>query len=705
MPTIAQYNQDLLSELTERSNTAATSLREEAFERLCSTLEAEGELETSERIEWHGTFRGLSLRIDGHSGDPRETDGTLCLIAFEIDERPQPSVMRSDEVIKLFSQLRNFAIASTYPEFLETLPSNTQIRGTTEMLSSAWPTVTALKLILVTNRLFPTKLDAQRIKGDGFKSVPVTYSLWDLQRIHRVETTGTREPIEVNFDRDFDGALPALAASDQDAPLISFIAIIRGDQLAKMYDIWGARLLEANIRAFIRASRKSVNEGIRETISKTPNMFFNYNNGLSVTVDSLELRTTENGIMIHSACNFQIVNGGQTTASLHAALRHAEQNLKAVRVQLKLTVVPPEQSDLIVPNISKYANSQNKLNPADFFSNHPFHLRVESYSRRVNAPPKDGQSLQTKWFYERARGQYMVERSKLKTADLKRFDIEYPKTQLFTKTDLAKLELSFNQKPDVVSKGAQKAFVAFSSEIGSGWTANAAAHDELWYQRLIGKLIIFRTLEANVPKQPWYLGAYRANIVTYGIAKFVQYADQVGKSLDLDRVWLEQSVDKTLLASLLIACEAAAQVIGMPPTGLSNVTEWCKKQACWSSLMGLTPSYAAETEGCLVDPGKTRTHTRLAQREDALLSGINAQKMVAELGPAFWARLRTWATTSSGFSAKDVGILLACSQQGRRFPSERQCITCISILHRARDAGYLDDEETPRIRLSPPRLH
>jgi hypothetical protein len=411
------------------------------------------------------------------------------------------------------------------------------------------------------------------------------------------------------------------------------------------------------------------------------------------------------GVRILSARNLQIVNGGQTTASLHSALRHSPDTLDEVHVQIKVTVVPPERSEEVVPNISKFANSQNKVSAADFFSNHPFHLRIEGYSRRVLAPPAPGGNRQSRWFYERARGQYLVERTKLGTVDRRRFDTEHPKSQFFLKTDLAKVELSFRQKPDVVSKGAQKNFAAFAAEIGVAWSKSETRYDETWFKRLVAKLIIFRALEKAIPRQEWYPGGYRANIVTYGISKLVHDAEKMDKVLDLDRVWVNQSVPEGMLRAFLIACEVAADVITAPQSGVRNVTEWAKKQACWGSIMRSEAAYGEELADYLIDPDEARAVQRDGRREEAIVSGIEAQTRVIELGGAFWGRLRQWAAPNRAFSMKDDGILKACGQLERRLPSERQCVIAVGILDRAREEGYVDDEETPRIRISGSRSH
>ncbi|MDP2738621.1 MAG: AIPR family protein [Pseudorhodobacter sp.] len=697
MDYLLEFNRDLLEELRHESATTFLPIDDLAFDRLCATLEAEADIEASDRCAYRGLASGKTLRIDGHGGDPRETDGVLSVIACEVFDSDQPPTLNASDAKKLFGHLVNFVAAARRREFRDDLHIESPAFGVATMIAEAWPAVTKIKLILVTNGVYSARTDA--VLAGKIGEIPVTYNIWDLSRFHRVETTGSKEKIVVKFAEEFGGALPALSASGPEAGFPSYLAVIRGSQLADIYDKWGARLLESNIRSFIQARRKSVNEGIRDTIKGKPEMFFSYNNGLSATADSVETEADGAGVRILVARNLQIVNGGQTTASLHAALKHSPENLTRVHVQIKLTVVPPESSEQVVPYISKYANSQNKVSAADFFSNHPFHMRMEEYSRRVYAPPAPGGSRQTRWFYERARGQYQVERAKLGAADRKRFDTEHPKAQLFAKTDLAKVELSFRMKPDTVSKGAQKNFAAFAVDIGEAWTASDKKYDETWFKRLVAKVIIFRALEKAIPRQEWYPGGYRANIVTYGIAKLVHDAEEREKVLDLDRIWNEQSIPEGMMGCLLTACEAAADVITELDSGIRNITEWAKKQACWASAARHDVDYGDALDEYLIDPEDAKAAARDGRREEAMISGIEAQARVIELGAAFWGRLRDWAAPNRSFSLKDDGILKACSQQDRRLPSEKQCIIAMDILGRARDESYVDDEETPRIRI------
>ena len=231
-------------------------------------------------------------------------------------------------------------------------------------------------------------------------------------------------------------------------------------------------------------------------------MFFAYNNGITATAEEVEI-DDDGGrrCLLRRLKNFQIVNGGQTTASIHAA-RRAKVDVSRTFVQVKLSVVDHELANSIVPRISEFANSQNRVNAADFFANHPFHRRMEAFSRRIYAPSPDGTFRESKWFYERARGQYADARARLTQAQRRKFDLEHPRSQLFTKTDLAKFVNVWEQRPHEVSLGAQKNFAIFARKIGRAWKRNPNDLNEAWYREAVAKAIVFKATERLVSDQP-----------------------------------------------------------------------------------------------------------------------------------------------------------------------------------------------------------
>ena len=235
--------------------------------------------------------------------------------------------------------------------------------------------------------------------------------------------------------------------------------------------------------------------------------------------------------MITNFVGLQIINGGQTTASLASTRIKDNASLKNIFVQMKLTVVK-ENDPEFVRYIAKYANSQNKVTSADLNSNHPFYTRIEEFSRKIFAPALNGNPYQELWFFERARGQYEQPMIKM-TTKKQREDYQKirPKDKKFTKTDLAKYENSTNMQPYFVSWGADVNSTRFQEQLEKAWEKDNSIYNEYWYRELIGKAIVFKSLEKIISEQPWYIEnrAYRPQLVTYTFAKFVYEAKQLNK--------------------------------------------------------------------------------------------------------------------------------------------------------------------------------
>lgn len=353
--------------------------------------------------------------------------------------------------------------------------------------------------------------------------------------------------------------------------------------LGDLYGKYGDRLLEQNVRCFLQA-RGKINKGMRSTILTDPEMFFAYNNGITATAREVITEPKADGIYIREIKDLQIVNGGQTTASLFHTRRKDKASLEKIFVQMKLSVVDSEKSEEVIPRISEYANTQNKVNTADFFSNHPFHIRMEEFSRRLWAPPQQGALRESKWFYERARGQYSDAQAKTSKTEKKKFLAEFPPSQMFAKTDLAKFENVWDDKPTYVNLGAQKNFAQYAKRIGQEWTKNPDHFNELYYKRAIARAILFRRTERIVSMQSWFNGGYRANIVAYALALLSRLCADMNKSFDFMKVWETQDITNVMRDAIEISAKVAFDSIMSPTAGISNISEWCKKEACWDRL-------------------------------------------------------------------------------------------------------------------------
>ena len=678
---ITEFHEELFQEIHSLADAEGRFAEDAFFDVLTASLIDAGEIETADRAH-HVSPRGI--RVDGYGGDPVNSDAVLSLIITDFSQSHDVATLTATNMDATFKRLSNFLDRSLDEGYRNSLEESAPAFGLADLIAARWPSISRVRLFLVTNRMLSSRVDGR--EAGQLQGVPITYSVWDLGRLHRFVTSGNeREDYMVNLD-EFGGPLLVLPAHLHQADYESYLAVFPGRQLARIYDRWGARLLEQNVRVFLQA-RGNVNRGLRNTIANYPEMFFAYNNGITATAESIETVASPNGLLLTGMRNFQIVNGGQTTASIHAALRNREVDLDRVFVQMKLSIVNSDRALEIVPKISEYANTQNRVSAADFFSNHPFHIRMEGFSRRLYAPSRDGTFRQSKWFYERARGQYQDGRGRLTQAERRRFDLEYPKPQMFTKTDLAKFLNVWRDQPDVVSRGAQKNFADFASFIGGEWNKHSNDFNEVYYREAIAKAIVFRSVERLVTEQPWYQGGYRANVVAYAIAKLAHDVAQRGESINFERTWRAQGISPGLREALVVSAKAVHDVIVDPPDRMRNVTEWAKQQACWSRVMGLHVAWPEALEAELVSGAERDEVKRTAVKEQKMLNGIEAQTVVFQAGSALWSDVKVWGMSKGLLSPDDQGILDVAISIPAKVPSEKQSLRTIEILQRLREEG------------------
>jgi AIPR protein len=507
----------------------------------------------------------------------------------------------------------------------------------------------------------------------------VSYHIWDLERLLKLARSGVHpEPLNIDIRALGSYEVPCIEAPASGGDYRAYLAIFPGQLLADLYLLYGPRLLELNVRSYLQA-RGKINAGIRRTILEEPEHFLAYNNGISVTAAAVTLESGPNGTSLLKAIDdIQIVNGGQTTASIATAKRKDNADLSNLWVAAKLTVVPSHLIDEFVPFISRYANSQNKVNEADFAANDPFHVSVEKMSRSVWAPAPEGTQRMTKWFYERARGQYADALARQDTLPRKnQFKLEYPPAQKFTKTDLAKFENSWEQYPHLVSRGAEKNFREFAITRGR----SRAPIDEADFQDIVARAILFRSTEKIVSGLG--LAGYRANVVAYSVAYL---AHQTESRVDLEAIWRAQSLSEPIVRALKAIAPTVYAAITQPPGG-GNVGEWCKQEKCWERVRRLGLHLPDITRVLIpVDrPPRAGSGTGHMSAEDAaLIDRIKAVDGVVWLGISHWARETNHLASWQRSMAFSLGRLA----QQHRAPSVKQAAQGSLILDEVERLGF-----------------
>ncbi len=668
-----------------------------AFFRLYSKLAAENGdcidlTYTPARNEGRGAYQVDGFALERERGD-------LFLAISDFRSGRELETLNAAQIDTLFGRVRRFCELAVQPAFINA------VEETSPSFQAAWPIydgqrqIKRVHLVAFSNARLSTRRKPE-MAGEVL-GVPLVCSVLDFARYAGIlSAKGGVEPIEIDVT-DINGTpLPCLPAHSIDGEHTSYLVAVPGTFLAEIYGLYGAKLLEQNVRTFLQA-RTKVNAGIIKTLETAPEMFFAYNNGLTATAAGITTAALPGGgLGIASIENLQIVNGGQTTASILYASdsqrKDRRADLSRVFVQMKLSVVNPDRLDEVVPLISRYANTQNKISEADFFSSHPVHLVLERISRSQSAPPKAGSLSGTKWFYERARGQYHDRLAYGTAAERKRFELEFPREQFIDKTDLAKFEVTFECRPHIVSRGAQKCFLEYAEKVGKAWEMSEARFNEHWFRAVVAKAIVFRGVDKLVGRSGWYQQdrGYKAQIVTYAIAWLVHHLQARGQEISLDVIWQRQELPAEIADALAQIAPKVADTIKNTPPAMKNVGEYCKQQACWAAVAASEYVFDARLDGLLIDHEEAEQARKAAAAVQRMDQDIDFDHvlaaMLADTQPYLsFARSRRLLTPKS-----DAALKRLTRGDIRLPPSERNALKY--MIQKMAQAGFELPQAAPR---------
>jgi hypothetical protein len=676
MSDLSAFATDFQQEVISRSETIGQeTFLDDSFTQLClEHLMEAGEVDDASVCLHRSTglqVSGFAVSEDGESLD--------LIVTVHTNEVPPRTVPKAD-MIDALRRLTKFFEQCTKGYFKQ-IEEATPAFDLAQLINHGWQTYTRVRFLLLTDGICKSEPPSAKV----IAGLRASYDIWDSERFYRNWSSG-REREEIIIDiADLAGApVPCLVLENSLGGYTTLLSIFPGTLIGELYGRFGPRLLERNVRSFLQV-KGAVNKGIRDTIRKEPSMFLAYNNGLSCTAAEVALTTSESGgRAIQSIRDLQIVNGGQTTASIYHASIKDKADVTNIGVQVKLTILTDSnRMDNIVPLISKYANSQNKVQVADLMANDTYHRRIQELSRTVWAPAIDGTLRQTRWYYERARGQYRDDIAMERTAAQKKsFETMNPKQQMFTKTELAKYVLTFDMRPHIVSKGAQYAFSAFTVGLDSHIKSEGLV-DQAYFQRLVAKAIIFKETERLL--QDLKFPGYRANIVTYSLAKLMF----VGRGrIDLDLIWIEQKISQELELAIQKIARSCYDYIVTNANG-GNVTQYCKKEDCW---LGFRDSYVSLPDHIVTSFAKPNpasgsdeipTNDRVRELDPSVLA-------VVTVGSQGWLRLVTFSNELRLFSPKQVDLIttLSLTISEGRYPPKRTADIALSILKMAESHGF-----------------
>lgn len=670
--TIEQFAENLqqdvlaLAESEEDGQMLADSFTQTVFDMLSEAGECEDPL-----VCYH---RATGMEVSGYSVD--DDEGRLDLYLSIHTNKTPPETVTRQRVETGFKRLRSFFDWCSRGSYVE-LEESSPVFDMASRIYQVSGGLTHLRLIVITDG----KTTVEMLPQNTVNDISVTMALWDIVRLHRLDTSGReRTTISVDFLERYGKPIPCLQAESRRQGYRAFLALLPGAVLRDIYADFGPRLLERNVRSFLQAKGK-VNRGIRDTISNEPERFLAYNNGITITGETVHLMGEGENVAISRIDGLQIVNGGQTTASLLATNR-GKADLSEVYVATKLIEIETGGQDELARKVSRYANTQNRISEADFSANDPFHVRLEEFSRTTWAPAVGGTQRQTKWFYERARGQYQDARASQVTPARRRiFSEENPSSQRFDKTELAKFENTWDQLPYIVSKGNQKNFSAFMIKLSE---RDQFIVDKAYYERLISKAILFRVANRIVHRQDF--GGYWAQIVTYSIALIAHITSQ---TVSLEKIWREQTLTPAMQETIAQLSHEVYRIMMNPPNAL-NITEWCKNEKCWEAVRGGASREAvnlihAELLGA--EAVKQEAKGRISEYSAVHIQNL---KRIVTLSSEGWHMLMEWGAETNALDPSQRQLALSVSRAIRlgKTISPNDAERAAAIIDRADELGF-----------------
>lgn len=638
------------------------------------------------------------------------TDNSINLLTVDYDPS-HISTITNDKRDDMYGKMVSFIANVKKGYFQENnLESDPIYSFVTEIIRKL-PTTDNLNLFILSSNVKSNNLKELPLQtvDIGGKEVNVVLKIIDIQYLFNSSlSTRKTDPVNIIVSDINNGkvtGIKCLPANIQGDGYEAYLAVLPGDFLSEVYRLYGGRLLEKNVRSFLSV-RGNVNKGIRNTIRTEPDKFFTYNNGIACTASSIKTENKNDGLYITELNDLQIINGGQTTASLRNAVLTDKDHivdLTKVFVPMKLTVldesIPDDERDIMVGNISKYSNSQNKVSNSDLNSNSPFYVQLEKLSRKIYTPTMtDGH--QTRWYFERSRGQYERDQMELTDAKRKQFKAYNPRNQMMKIVDIAKFYNSVNERPFEVSWGGQMNAEDFQLTMQKMYEKNPVFVNDHFFKLIVSYGILFQKSREIIRNTDTYAqhSGILAQVVPYTISMLMHLVREMKLDLDWKDIWNKQDLPQLLKDEIQSLGEWVINVLVDPSREKDNVGEWAKLDKCWKNMLSRKYVLNPELSSILVSPQEEKADALSAKKEAKLTRSVDLGLYVFKLGAKYWqdvlnAGYRYNKFTNDYNGCKDVQFAIKACDRNKLIESKSALEDLMRIKKEFEEEGIIQKRE------------
>lgn len=713
--TIEEYREEFLSQLRNNAQIEGNLNQHQFIEEAVSLLEKNEEMLNP--VIFQCNMKCSNHNVGFHAYAYGEADSTIQLLITDFVDSSDEIALKKEDITYLYNKMQYFiqdaakgtiskAASDESDQIIDIAKEFRRKIGTMESTE-----ITAFRFYIVTNKTSPRRVKS--IEQEPLLGRPSILQIWTLERFYDSFRSSQSERIVIKCkDWGINGIQCLKANLSQSNQFESYMGIVPGLLLAKLFKRYQGPLLEGNIRCFLSAKGK-VNRAIKGTIiGKTPDRFFTYNNGIAVVANSVKL--SSDGHYITEFDGFQIVNGGQTTVSLCNAYIKGdapEGNLDSIYVPMKLTVLNFNLDDIddpellqtrkdeyndLVQKIARSSNLQNPTKEADFFSNDPFHREMERLSLLLEnqTPPKPGQINGTFWYYERSAHRHEQATFNMSSAKRKKWLELHPKNQVITKEKLGIYYNTIELYPYNVCKGPVNNWESFSNQIIELKKSNPASINSYFFRKLVAAKIIYDKTDKIISKADWYpVGGYKAMYVPYTIAKIIATLPK-DKEIDWRKIWRNQDIYPSLARQIEIVAKKT-MIFLQQVSNNGNERTFAIKEETWKKYLDepleLTNDFISDT----VDSSYEKEEAKTQERKTRFNMTTDMWAKFMTLGDSYLNRVYRDMERLKLLSTADQECVRICSLSVRKGNlSDRQVKNLVKIFERLeKETDYIIPEK------------
>ena len=326
-------------------------------------------------------------------------------------------------------------------------------------------------------------------------------------------------------------------------------------------------------------------------------------------------------------------------------------------------------------------------------------------------------SMQTCWFFERARGQYKTLRSRegFTKSRQNAFDKKYPKNQVFSKVELAKYINAYQEvkvgaklliSPNLVVRGNEKNYARF---INDNLPDNIKKINNVYFEDTIAKCILFKNAEKRYGTKlnDYNIGELRQVVVPYTLSLFNLLTEN---KLDLYKIWKHQQVSPQLSDVLYDLMKQVNEFI-LDKSPVTHYIEWAKKEDCWEQVKSHSWAFNInEIKADLIDEKNPPKRNIIADTDNSEETKQHEENIIRSIPFALWKKIEEWGRDSGFLTPTQqafVGFDMAHTVKNNRSISDSErnkamnvfeivCQHNIDLLSEADELTEQSKEEKPK---------